>query len=227
MEFNKENLDKAFSFTDKLIANKIELDVTNGKVEIRRGGSFVNENGEYLEEIYKGDFTLTFWDILGRNNDITEYINEKLEDGFYTSKISISKEGLTVTNIEKYVACIRIQGILNNKIKKLLKINQEEDNWYFTSYSDENFLAGKYGDYELLETSDQFGYRFNYIPRGWKMISKIDGINNEGLKRTEYWDFKEQLSIPFPLDYKYLSDKELKKAGGKVLNLSEIKNKQK
>ena len=90
------------------------------------------------------------------------------------------------------IARIQIQGIVSSESRKLLDINEtnwDETNWYWVSYSPEHILVGDYGVCKILETCDQFANRFDYIPRGWKMVVRMDGVDDSLIPVLDSWGY--------------------------------------
>jgi hypothetical protein len=104
------------------------------------------------------------------------------------------------------IARIQIQGIVSAKSRKLLELdetNWDETNWYWVSYSPEHILAGDYGVCKILETCDQFANRFDYIPRGWKMAVRMDGVDDSLIPVLDSWGYTgKEIFIEIEGDFK-------------------------
>jgi len=84
---------------------------------------------------------------------------------------------------------LQILARLSDKAKEILEITG--DDWYFVDYAPQDVTYGKYGQYEIHESMDQFQRKFPNIPCGWQVVARISGIDKSLLPEKHAWYWNE------------------------------------
>ena len=91
---------------------------------------------------------------------------------------------------------LMVTGVVSSKAKHILEISG--DDWFFVDYPPRDVQYGKYGNFEILESMDQYQRKFPCVPCDREVVCRIKGIDINSLPIKHAW-YENENSIKIEL----------------------------